>query len=99
MKDTQEIVKYCLYEAIKDSKEFIANYSDEIYSDNYVLIGDGSQLESIEIVNLLMILEEKISKKIGFNIDCFEIVLDNYNTELKIQDVLRILVEFIKENE
>jgi hypothetical protein len=55
------------------------------------ILGNGSALESIEFVNLILELEENLEEKYESSIDLYDLVLNSGMEELNFSDLLNII--------
>ncbi len=91
-------LKDCLHEVLIDAKDFLIEIPADLLSEEFILVGDQSQLESIEIVNILLALEEKLGSKLNKKIDCFDIIFSQEKSTLSNADIVEILWNNIEGN-
>ena len=84
--DIKEAVDSSIKEFNKSQDKFKIQYID-----NFELIGQNSTLDSMAIVNFLMLLEKKLLKDLNIKINLMDKVFLEKKEKLNIKDLVSIL--------
>ena len=93
----KKIIKECLVKALIESKSFLMGIPPDLLDEEFVLIGDNSTLESIEIVNILILLEGELNSNFEKKIDCFDLIFNQRFASLSSADAVRVIHNFLEE--
>ena len=84
--DIEKIIDESIIEFNKSQSKFKINNSD-----NFELIGQNSSLDSMAIVDFLVLLEEKLNKELNLKIDLVNKIFSSERDKLFIKDLISIL--------
>jgi len=93
----KKIINDCLIKALIESKSFLISIPPDLLDEEFILVGDNSSLESIEIVNILILLEDELNSNFEKKIDCFDLIFSQRSASLSSVDVARVIQNFLEE--
>tara|TARA_B100000963_G_C22412543_1_gene573893 strand:+ start:137 stop:415 length:279 start_codon:yes stop_codon:yes gene_type:complete len=88
---TYNEIKKILNEVINEINEILPANNPLTPQDSELLYGKNSKLDSVALVNFILILEEKIQIEYNYNINIFDFFSKNENYDITINQ----LIEFI----
>ena len=88
---TYNEIKKILNEVINEINEILPANNPLTPQDSELLYGKNSKLDSVALVNFILILEEKIQIEYNYNINIFDFFSKNENYDITINE----LIEFI----
>jgi len=88
---TYSEIKKILNEVINEINELLPKKNELSLNESELLYGKNSKLDSVALVNFILILEEKIQMKCNHNINIFDFFSKNENYDITINE----LIEFI----
>lgn len=84
-----------VFRQLHELKKFSDNAEAIALESSFVLSGPSSVLDSVELVNLILALEEDLADESGLEMDLFEEAFgdENFNEDVTVSDLVKVIQE------